>query len=255
MGSPSPVPPISVEIRTGDPVEELLAASVATDLLLLTTRGRGIASRALFGSVADEVSRRCSRPTLVLRPDHDLRRPERVLVLLDGRPRAERAIPAARRLATTVGCSLILVHIVDEEHLDDSPFGPDNDRSAGSDAITLAIGRAGVYLSERERELESPGFDVQHRVVIGETVPALIEFADPADVVVIGSRARAGLRRIVAPGVAEQLVRHAPSPVLIVHDRTELGEMSESSEPFALRGPAPRSLDDAGVSRNTGPDG
>ncbi|HEV2529040.1 MAG TPA: universal stress protein [Thermomicrobiales bacterium] len=236
MGSPDSGLPLSVEIRYGDPVEELLAASVATDLLLLTTRGRGIASRTLFGSVADEVSRRASRPTLILRPDHDLRRPERVLVLLDGHARAERAIPTARRLARTIGCSLVLVHVVDEEQLDASPFGPEPGDVAGTDAISLSIDRAGAYLSRREQELEAPDFDVQHRVVIGETVPALIEFADPADVVVIGSRARAGLRRIVAPGVAERMVRFAPSPVLIVHDGTDLPTDRASAAPALSSG-------------------
>ena len=215
---------ITVDVRTGDPVDELIVASDAADLLLMTTRGRGIAGRTLFGSVADAVARRGVRPTLILRPDHDLRYPERVVVPLDGTARAERAIPVARRLAGTLGCPIVLVHVVNQEDLADAPLlvdDPDADAErVVRDEVSVAIDRATTYLLGREQDLESDTLAVQHRVVIGDTIPALIEFADPADIVVVASRAQTGLRRLVDPSVTEQLVRHAPSPVLIVHDRT-----------------------------------
>ncbi len=217
---------LTVEIRSGDPVDELIAASESADLIVLTTRGRGVAGRALFGSVADEVARRGVRPTLVLRPDHDLRYPQRVIVPLDGGDGAERAIPVARSLATTLGCPVLLVHVVDQEDLEGAPFSqePDtaaaDDQPAGRDAVATAIDQATAYLRRHEQRLGADGLVVQHRVVIGDTIPALVEFADPADIVVVASRGNAGLRRLVDPSVAEQLVRHAPSPVLVVHDRT-----------------------------------
>ncbi len=217
-------PTISVDIRFGDPVEELLAASAGADMMLLTTRGRGVAGRTLFGSVADEVSRRGVRPTLILRPDHDLRYPERIVVPLDGGGRAEQAIPVARRLAITLGCPIILVHVVDQEELDETPFGTDEPGVSvdglAPDEVNVAIDQAATYLQRQELALETDEVVVQHRVIIGDTIPALIEFADPADIVVVASRAHSGLRRLVDQSVAENLVRRAPSPVLIVHDRT-----------------------------------
>jgi nucleotide-binding universal stress UspA family protein len=223
-GSSEPDIPISVDLRFGDPADELIAASDAADMMLLTTRGRGIAERTLFGSVADEVSRRGVRPTLILRPDHDLRHPERIVVPLDGGPRAERAIPVARRLALTLRCPIVLVHVVDEEDLAGTPFGAPGPKdgvvSPKHNDINRAIDQAAGYLEDQERALETAELSVQHRVVIGDTIPALIEFADPADIVVVASRAHTGIRRLVDQSVAEQLVRHAPSPVMIVHDRT-----------------------------------
>ncbi len=217
-------PDLSVDIRFGDPVDELLAAGDSADMMVLTTRGRGVAGRTLFGSVADEVSRRGTRPTLILRPDHDLRYPERIVVALDGSSRAEQAIPVARRLAVTLGCPIILVHVVDQEELDETPFGIDalghNSGGPAPDEVNVAIDQAATYLQQQERALETDEVVVQHRVVIGDTIPALIEFADPADIVVVASRARAGLRRLVDQSMAEHLVRRAPSPVLIVHDGT-----------------------------------
>ena len=223
--APSDADP-TVEIRTGDPVDELIAASAPADLIVLTTRGRGITGRTLFGSVADEVARRGTRPALIVRPDHDLRYPQRVIVPLDGETRAEGAIPVAQTLATSLGCPLVLVHVVDENDLENTPFGRDEDaaatggRSAARDHVAQAIDRATAYLRRHEQRLEAARAVVQHRVVIGDTIPALIEFADLADIVVVASRANSGLRRLVDPSVAERLVRYAPSPVLIVHDGT-----------------------------------
>lgn len=226
--SESGEPDLTVEIRYGDPVDELIAASEASDMMLLTTRGRGVAGRTLFGSVADEVSRRGLRPTLILRPDHDLRYPERIVVPLDGGSRAERAIPVARRLAVTLGCPIILVHVVDQEELEETPFGHDEPGNTASgvapDEVNVAIDQAATYLQRQELALETDEVTVQHRVIIGDTIPALIEFADPADIVVVASRAHTGLRRLVDQSVAEHLVRRAPSPILIVHDRTQSSE-------------------------------
>lgn len=216
-------PTLAFDIRSGDPVDGIVAASAASDLLLLTTRGRGAASRTLFGSVADEITRRATCPTLTVRPDHDLSRPVRVIVALDGGPRAERSLGVAARLAATVACPVVLVHVVDEAGLDETPFGrhdPGDGDGPRADEVSSAIDRATAYLREVETRLEADGLTVQHRVVIGETIPALVEFADPADIVVVSSRAQTGLRRLVDPSVADNLVRHAPSPVLIVHEGT-----------------------------------
>jgi nucleotide-binding universal stress UspA family protein len=51
-------------VRTGDAVTEILAAVPAygTDLIAMTTHGRGGLSRLLFGSVAEGVLRRASVP-------------------------------------------------------------------------------------------------------------------------------------------------------------------------------------------------
>ncbi len=233
--SASGEPNLTVEIRYGNPVDELIAASETADMMLLTTRGRGVAGRTLFGSVADEVSRRGLRPTLIMRPDHDLRYPERIVVPLDGGSRAEQAIPVARRLAVTLGCPIILVHVVDQEELEETPFGHDEPDSvadgAAPDEVNVAIDQAATYLQRQELALETDEVTVQHRVIIGDTIPALIKFADPADIVVVASRAHTGLRRLVDQSVAEHLVRQAPSPILIVHDRTRPAENPTADAP------------------------
>jgi nucleotide-binding universal stress UspA family protein len=55
-------------------------------------------------------------------------------------------------------------------------------------------------------------------VPIGDPAKSIVEAAHrwPADLVVIGSRGRDGVERVVLGSVAEGVARHAPCPVLVV---------------------------------------
>ena len=59
--------------------------------------------------------------------------------------------------------------------------------------------------------------DVETAVVEGEPGPALCALAAslPADVMVIGTRGRGGLRRAVLGSVSDHVVRNAPCPVVV----------------------------------------
>lgn len=215
-GDPSAA--FTLDIRYGNVAEEVIAGSSAADLLLMTTRGRGVAGRAIFGSVANAVSRHGHRPTLLIRPETNLSRPRRVVVALDGGARAEHALSIARTLARALGCPMVLVHVVDDTHLDATPFGADEfDADAPDDSTGQSIARVAAYLRELESRIESDGFQVDRRVILGQTIPALVEFADPADIVVVAPRGQRGLRLMLEPSVADNLVRRAPAPVLVVH--------------------------------------
>jgi nucleotide-binding universal stress UspA family protein len=57
-------------VRFGDPLDEILreAAAFDADLITVTTAGRSGLSRAILGSVADQVMRKAEVPVLLLRP-------------------------------------------------------------------------------------------------------------------------------------------------------------------------------------------
>ncbi|HSD11680.1 MAG TPA: universal stress protein [Candidatus Binatia bacterium] len=52
-----------------------------------------------------------------------------------------------------------------------------------------------------------------------------------ADLIIIGSHGRTGLARIVMGSVAEQVVRHAPIPVLVVRGPKDVGPSIVGSQP------------------------
>jgi nucleotide-binding universal stress UspA family protein len=58
---------VSHEVREGSPGDELLAATEPTDLVAMTTHGRGGVHRWLLGSVADKLVRHGRAPVLLVR--------------------------------------------------------------------------------------------------------------------------------------------------------------------------------------------
>jgi nucleotide-binding universal stress UspA family protein len=65
------------------------------------------------------------------------------------------------------------------------------------------------------------GCDVDMRIEVGDVATTICRVAEelPADVVIVGSHGRTGLKRILLGSVSEHVVRHAPCPVLVVHER------------------------------------
>lgn len=60
---------VTTEQRLGDPAGELLAVVSPSDLLVLTTHGRGAARRWQIGSVAEKLLRKAAAPVAVVRAD------------------------------------------------------------------------------------------------------------------------------------------------------------------------------------------
>ncbi|MBW2296629.1 MAG: universal stress protein [Deltaproteobacteria bacterium] len=63
----------NVEVRVGNPVEQILYTTRKGnyDLIIMGTHGHGKLGQSIIGSVAGEVIRRCSKPVMVVRlPDH-----------------------------------------------------------------------------------------------------------------------------------------------------------------------------------------
>ncbi|MEU4293386.1 universal stress protein [Kribbella sp. NPDC026596] len=64
-----------------------------------------------------------------------------------------------------------------------------------------------------------PGIDVKTKVVHSHPVQALLDGADGAELIVVGSRGRGGFTGMVLGSVSQAVLRHAPCPVAVVHPR------------------------------------
>jgi nucleotide-binding universal stress UspA family protein len=62
-----------------------------------------------------------------------------------------------------------------------------------------------------------PDVSVDHRVVYGHPVPALVAAASEARLLVVGSRGRGPLRSIVLGSVSHGALHRATGPVAVVH--------------------------------------
>lgn len=137
----------------------------------------------------------------------------RILVPIDGSPAAQRAVQEAVKLASD-GVRLRLAYVVEEpKPLDIVDYSVllGAVRKTGERALATAAEEAlksGVTVETGL--LEAPG----------ERVSGVIESeADNwnADLIVIGTHGRSGFNRLLLGSVAEEVVRRASVPVLVVH--------------------------------------
>ena len=65
-----------------------------------------------------------------------------------------------------------------------------------------------------------PDVDVRSEVVEGDPAEVLVEAAQGADLLVVGSRGRGGFAGLLLGSVGQQTAQHAPCPVIVVpHNR------------------------------------
>lgn len=142
----------------------------------------------------------------------------RILVAVDGSAGSELALDEAIRLAQTQGAQMRLVHVMDElkwvngfesarAYFDDVL---PRMRKSGEDLLARGLSRAITADVQAESEL-----------VIQSAGRASDNIADEArrwgaDLIVAGTQGRHGVDRVLLGSTAEQIVRHASVPVLLV---------------------------------------
>jgi nucleotide-binding universal stress UspA family protein len=185
------------------------------DLIIMGSHGQTSASDALLGSVTDSVLRHAHCPVLIVRRGGPIRR------IVAGTDFSDPALPALKAAAEEtlrVGGDLIVVHSLD---LVWAPAAYPA-MAFGGAPINISAEKMGELqriaterLEESLRQLDVPG---EILVTTGSAGTALIDVAKErkADLVVVGTIGRTGLRRALLGSVAETVARGAPCSVLVV---------------------------------------
>ncbi len=137
---------------------------------------------------------------------------KRILVAIDAEPVAARAADLARDLARSTHAELALVHVVEPSEgysLESGVPAGELYRLAEEDGRRLL-----AAFSPRGADGPPPFEFVPVGSPAAEIVKAAREWA--ADLIVIGSHGRAGVKRVLLGSVAEAVMRHSPCPVLVV---------------------------------------
>lgn len=148
-----------------------------------------------------------------------------ILVPVDGSPTSQKALHEAIRLAQLTGARLRLIHIVDELSYVNG-FEPAMNYL---NEIIPLMREAGEKLlaHERQKALDK-GVEVDSVLMVegsGRICDHVAEQARraKADLIVVGSHGRRGIGRVLLGSDAEQIVRHAPVPVLVVRGDLSAG--------------------------------
>lgn len=138
----------------------------------------------------------------------------RVLVGTDFSDHAARAVERAVDLALRYGASLQVAHVWEV------PLVVGGTLTASDyDRISIVEHAARAQLDQAVAALDGSGVAVTALLRSGAPWDRLVTLAGEtdADLVVVGTQGRTGLRRVLLGSVAERVVRLSPVPVLTVH--------------------------------------
>ena len=196
------------------------AEELDAELVVVGSHGRTGLDRLLLGSVAEKVVRACQRSVLVARPGPTTSGYHKILVATDFTESAERALDAAMTMAAPEA-QIDLLHCWQLPPVS-SAYGP---------TPRVAMELAGP-LADYSRQLGAdllarygrPGVSLKFQLMEAAPTQGLLERIDEEgdySLVVTGSHGRRGIRRLLLGSVAEAMVRHAPTSVLVVHEMPE----------------------------------
>jgi hypothetical protein len=201
---------VTTEMVSGSSVPALAELSGQAQMIVVGCRGRGALVRGLLGSVSTGVVHHATCPVAVVHDEdplipHPSKAP--VVVGLDGSPASERAVEIAYEEASFRGVDLVAVHAWSDSGVLEFP-GVDWSVLQAEAEETLAERLAGW--GERY-----PDVLVRRVVVADRPAHQLLEQAQTAQLLVVGSHGRGGFAGMVLGSVSTAVVNAARMPVIV----------------------------------------
>ncbi|HEY7627195.1 MAG TPA: universal stress protein [Ilumatobacteraceae bacterium] len=195
----------------GTPVSNLVDATPAGDVLVVSASAHAGHMAEVLGSVATGVVHRAHGPVVVVHGpvphDAPLRR---IVVGVDGFEESTTALAWACELAVQAAADIEVAHAWEYPYrTKDAVFGsPQEMMQADATELTNDV-VAGLRGEHRERVTAT-------HVVEGLTADVLIDLAKGADLLVVGSHGRGGFRSFLLGSVSRKAVQHASCAVAVV---------------------------------------
>lgn len=213
--------PIRSEVALGHPFDEIVSAVGAHRVDLLVMGSKGLSHRDdVTGFTAAKCVRKSPAKVLLVRERHQ--GPYRKIVAcVDFSETADLAVQHAVHLARQDGAQLELLHVVRKLHLG----------MLGLDYLSLDLESAPTFEKSPpnlEREVQerlrsqpedTSGLDISIAIVESPSIGrGVIEHLNEtgADLVVMGTRGRTGLNRLLMGTIAEKVIHSSPCSVLAI---------------------------------------
>jgi len=201
---------VSTDMVSGPAVPVLADLSSSAQMIVVGCRGHGALARGLLGSISTGLAHHAHCPVAIIHDEdplmpHPSKAP--VVVGVDGSPASENAVAIAFEQASFRGVDLLAVHAWSDTGVFEFP---------GADWSTLQA--AGEQtLSERLAGWQERYPDVPVRRVVVADKPArqLLEQAESAQLLVVGSHGRGGIAGMLLGSVSTSVLHGARLPVII----------------------------------------
>lgn len=228
-----PADRIHLCVRFGEAVDEILAVADETDAELIVTGslGHGPVLSIFLGSTANQLVRQSTRPVLVVPETRTPPNFDTILAPVDPSELSRKSLAHAVQLARASGGEVVAMNVLM------APGG------VGDPAFPVYIGPDSLDKLRREREGWLDGLiaemgieDVVSEAIVlsGDVASGITMISDQvgADLIVMGSHGRRGLRRFLLGNTAERILRRVPCPVLIIQspdDTASVGDLTLSA--------------------------
>jgi nucleotide-binding universal stress UspA family protein len=148
---------------------------------------------------------------------------DRILVPTDGGEQALRAAEHGRYLAGVFDATLDVLHVLDDRGVAGTPGKGEATDDTPTDLE--ASGRRAIADARERGPSDRPVRTALRRGTPAEEVLSYVDEFD-VDLVVMGTHGRTGVDRFVTGSVTEQVIRHAPVPVVTVRvtDRSDVAD-------------------------------
>jgi nucleotide-binding universal stress UspA family protein len=146
---------------------------------------------------------------------------QKILVPVDGSPTSNCGLQEAIRLAKLTGAQIRLLHVIDVM----APWQAAEAYAASADLLQWArkageevLVAARALVHEQGIPVDTVSYDSTQGRVAELVADEAVRWK--ADIIVLGTHGRRGVGRVLIGSDAEQVVRSAPVPVLLVRDKT-----------------------------------
>lgn len=204
---------IESEIAPGPASTHILKSSGTARLIVMGSTGSGALRSRLLGSTALKVANHATCPVTVWRGSAENPGPDQrpVIVGVDGSALSKKAVEYAFRYADQFDAPLIAVH-------------------TWQGSSTFREGGAGILIDWEAVEQEEsallaenlagmadqyPDVPVTRISEPGAAAPVMLKYADDAQLIVVGSHGRSAMAGAVMGSTSQNLLHHAPGPVMI----------------------------------------
>lgn len=207
---------VEVELGTAEDEVVRIAQQRGASLIVVGAKPRAGIEKVL-GHIAERIVRYAHVPVLVARPGH---RTSKIVVATDFTPGSIPAMTFAQTIMKTAGVEGTLLHVMQKP----SSFLVDTASPLGSPWVPPAkaaidqleaLGR-----STLEGLAQQYGF-ARHEQIEGDPADMIAARAEAldAEMIVMGSRGRTGLARLVLGSTAEKVIRASHCSVLVARER------------------------------------
>ena len=210
---------IQSEVLYGPVVPELVELSKGAAMIVAGSRGQGALAQTVLGSVSAGLAHHAQCPTAIIHGEDPLAAVSAqapVLVGIDGSPTSEVATEIAFDEASRRGVELVALHAwsdmgpIDFASVNWAPIEWRNIKVAEEEVLAERLS------GFRERY---PDVQVEKVVRCDQPVPRLLEQAERAQLVVLGSHGRGGFNGMLLGSVSTAVLCSAKVPVIIARPR------------------------------------